>query len=138
MRILLSPYVNNKAMKANALERGFNNLSISVRNELYNNYCFDETIDWALRESETLNYNMGFRAVLETKTAITSALSTETFKEGRQDSIETCMVCLEEFVDEDQVKQLTCLHIFQGECILEWLMQSNCCPVCQFRIQDGD
>ncbi|RWR88402.1 E3 ubiquitin-protein ligase CIP8-like protein [Cinnamomum micranthum f. kanehirae] len=135
VRILLSPYVKNKAKKADALGRCFKNLSISVRIELYTNYWFDETIDRALRESQNLNYNMGFGAVPATETAITSALLTKRFIKGGQDSIETCMVCLEEFVEEAEVKQLSCLHFFHGECIVEWLMQSNCCPVCRFRVE---
>ncbi|KAJ8627881.1 hypothetical protein MRB53_021188 [Persea americana] len=135
VRILLSPYVKNKAMKADALGRCFKILSISVRIELHTNYWFDETIDRALRESQNLNYNMGFGAVPATRTAIASALLTKTFDKGTQDSIETCMVCLEEFVDKTEVKQLSCLHFFHGECIVEWLMQSNCCPVCRFRVE---
>lgn len=78
----------------------------------------------------------GFGAVPTTETAIASALSRKKFKKEKEGSQETCVICLEEFVENTQVNQLRCNHIFHKECIMNWLRESGFCPICRFKIQD--
>jgi len=42
-----------------------------------------------------------------------------------------CLVCLEDFVDGDDVKTLPCLHIYHQKCVERWLHTDNSCPVCK-------
>ncbi|XP_027346493.1 probable E3 ubiquitin-protein ligase HIP1 [Abrus precatorius] len=44
---------------------------------------------------------------------------------------ESCCICQEEFVDGEQVGRLDCVHRFHVECIKEWLMHKNVCPICK-------
>lgn len=138
MRMKLSSFVNEAAMNVNANGRCFKNLSIQVTIELSTDYWFDESwvINRALRESQSSNYNAGFGAVPATEAAIATALSTKIFQKDVQQSKESCTVCLEELVEETQLNQLPCLHFFHRDCIIEWLRQSNCCPVCRFKVQE--
>jgi hypothetical protein len=41
-----------------------------------------------------------------------------------------CTVCLNDFEENEEVKQLPCKHYFHTECIEKWLQQKDACPLC--------
>ena len=48
-------------------------------------------------------------------------------------SIDTCSICLEEFnpsLNKDYQKQ-TCNHTFHTQCITQWFLVNNSCPICR-------
>jgi len=42
-----------------------------------------------------------------------------------------CAVCREDFMEGEQLRQLSCCHCYHGDCVLPWLRQSGTCPVCR-------
>lgn len=50
------------------------------------------------------------------------------------ESVILCAVCKEQFVIDNEAKQLPCNHIYHEECILPWLKSHNSCPVCRFKM----
>ena len=42
-----------------------------------------------------------------------------------------CIICMESFSENELVKQLSCGHIFHGNCIDHWLSQQKNCPFCK-------
>ncbi|XP_027915474.1 E3 ubiquitin-protein ligase Arkadia-like [Vigna unguiculata] len=49
-----------------------------------------------------------------------------------EETKEKCPVCLEEFCRGEDIGKLhLCVHKFHFDCIKEWLMQRNLCPVCR-------
>ena len=43
-----------------------------------------------------------------------------------------CAICLEQFIDDDDVRLLTCKHFFHKNCIDTWLTEHNVhCPLCR-------
>ena len=42
-----------------------------------------------------------------------------------------CIICMENFSENELVKQLLCGHIFHGDCIDHWLSQQKNCPFCK-------
>eukprot|EP00746_Dinoflagellata_sp_MGD_P014273 gnl/MRDRNA2_/MRDRNA2_131214_c0_seq1.p1 gnl/MRDRNA2_/MRDRNA2_131214_c0~~gnl/MRDRNA2_/MRDRNA2_131214_c0_seq1.p1 ORF type:complete len:563 (+),score=93.04 gnl/MRDRNA2_/MRDRNA2_131214_c0_seq1:63-1751(+) len=49
-----------------------------------------------------------------------------------QNNVSTqCMVCLCEFEAGEELRRLACRHLFHKDCIDEWLVRSNVCPVCK-------
>ncbi|KAL9238000.1 hypothetical protein vseg_012482 [Gypsophila vaccaria] len=44
---------------------------------------------------------------------------------------EPCCVCQEEYKDGDDIGSLDCGHDFHKECIKQWLVQKNLCPICK-------
>ncbi|KAI3681253.1 hypothetical protein L6452_36042 [Arctium lappa] len=50
------------------------------------------------------------------------------------DPIVFCAVCKDQFVIDDETKQLPCKHMYHPDCILPWLSQHNSCPVCRFQL----
>jgi len=43
---------------------------------------------------------------------------------------ETCNVCLEDFVEGENIKLLRCKHGFHDKCIKSWIVKRGKCPVC--------
>ncbi|CAK8569495.1 unnamed protein product [Lathyrus sativus] len=50
---------------------------------------------------------------------------------GSQSDAEPCSVCQEEYKKEDDIGSLDCGHDFHTECIKQWLMHKNLCPICK-------
>lgn len=49
--------------------------------------------------------------------------------------ISECVICFEEFKDEDKLRLLSCNHFFHPECVDKWLIaHSNKCPCCRSEI----
>ncbi|KAM7250904.1 hypothetical protein ACFE04_022787 [Oxalis oulophora] len=44
---------------------------------------------------------------------------------------EPCCICQEEFIDGDDVGMLDCGHDFHTNCIKQWLVNKNICPICK-------
>ncbi|XP_022131451.1 probable E3 ubiquitin-protein ligase RHG1A isoform X2 [Momordica charantia] len=44
---------------------------------------------------------------------------------------EPCCVCQEEYMEGEDIGTLECGHDFHTDCIRQWLMQKNLCPICK-------
>nr|GMD33958.1 E3 ubiquitin-protein ligase RNF126-A [Ipomoea batatas] len=42
-----------------------------------------------------------------------------------------CSVCQEEYEADDEMGKLECGHLYHIDCIKEWLLQKNACPICK-------
>ncbi|XP_011000715.1 PREDICTED: E3 ubiquitin-protein ligase MBR2 [Populus euphratica] len=45
--------------------------------------------------------------------------------------LEPCCICQEEYMDGDDMGIIDCGHDFHANCIKQWLMQKNLCPICK-------
>ncbi|KAL2538028.1 RING/U-box superfamily protein [Forsythia ovata] len=50
--------------------------------------------------------------------------------EGQAET-EPCCICQEEYKDGEDLGTLECKHDFHAECIKQWLMHKNLCPICK-------
>ncbi|XWS54786.1 hypothetical protein CRYUN_Cryun10bG0119000 [Craigia yunnanensis] len=55
-----------------------------------------------------------------------SSTTTESLQE-----LEPCCICQEEYADGDDTGTLDCGHDFHTNCIKQWLMVKNLCPICK-------
>jgi E3 ubiquitin-protein ligase RNF13 len=55
------------------------------------------------------------------------------YKEKRKENEpEECVICIEDFVDEDELRVLPCKHEFHIPCIDSWLTtRKKFCPICK-------
>ena len=44
---------------------------------------------------------------------------------------EPCCICQEEYKDGEDLGKLDCGHDFHADCVKQWLMQKNLCPICK-------
>ncbi|KAI4333115.1 hypothetical protein L6164_017960 [Bauhinia variegata] len=52
--------------------------------------------------------------------------------DGFVSGIGGCSICLEDFKVGSQVTRMPCLHLYHRNCIVDWLRQTNSCPLCRF------
>ncbi|KAE8727386.1 hypothetical protein F3Y22_tig00005465pilonHSYRG00151 [Hibiscus syriacus] len=45
-----------------------------------------------------------------------------------------CVICLDEFSDQDEVTSMPCDHVYHYDCIVEWLKTSHLCPMCRYQM----
>ena len=56
----------------------------------------------------------------------------QTFKYNSSlNTLESCVICLEDFKNGNSVTKLKCGHSFCTECIEEWFLKSTTCPHCR-------
>ena len=46
----------------------------------------------------------------------------------------SCTICLEDFVVNEKVVALPCLHYFHKKCIKKWMERKKECPICKFEL----
>ncbi|MQL85626.1 hypothetical protein Taro_018149 [Colocasia esculenta] len=49
-----------------------------------------------------------------------------------------CIVCYKEFAPPQEVKKMSCGHLFYGECIIQWLRRNHRCPLYRFEMPKGE
>lgn len=47
-----------------------------------------------------------------------------------------CVICIEEFAENDELKILFCTHRFHASCLDNWLKNSIRCPICKRDVRD--
>ena len=47
-----------------------------------------------------------------------------------------CLICLDEYVNNDNVIYLPCFHIFHKNCIIQWIKKHANCPLCKININE--
>tara|TARA_B100001094_G_scaffold315390_1_gene355336 strand:+ start:1867 stop:2358 length:492 start_codon:yes stop_codon:yes gene_type:complete len=45
-----------------------------------------------------------------------------------------CTICLEEYQENDELYQLQCDHYYHKECINDWLLKHQTCPLCRLNL----
>eukprot|EP01084_Bolivina_argentea_P041234 76088_1 len=70
---------------------------------------------------------------------IVNRLPTFTFihreKSNNVDPVDQCRICLEYYIDGDDLRILPCFHIYHKECVDTWLTKmSSKCPICKTSI----
>ncbi|ETM97268.1 hypothetical protein PPTG_20392 [Phytophthora nicotianae INRA-310] len=68
----------------------------------------------------------------ESPTALPSPTSV-----GSTENEDICPICLIDFEDGEDVRNLPCKHIFHVACIDEWLKRNTSCPMCKSNVDLG-
>ena len=50
-------------------------------------------------------------------------------------SNESCGICMEKLIKDDEIIRLKCSHYFHNECIMESIKFTNTCPLCRDTIK---
>lgn len=67
------------------------------------------------------------------------SLKKEHFHDVPVKSMTECVICMENFKDNDNVAELNCdlRHYFHEKCIEEWLKTKLSCPLCKREVKVG-
>ncbi|KAL1197702.1 E3 ubiquitin-protein ligase RING1-like [Cardamine amara subsp. amara] len=72
------------------------------------------------------------------KSAIDGLPTVKVTKDMLKSEMNQCAVCMDEFEDGTDVKQMPCKHVFHQDCLLPWLQLHNSCPVCRYELPTDD
>lgn len=73
------------------------------------------------------------------KSAIDALPTVKVTKEILQsEELNQCAVCMDEFEDGVEAKQMPCKHVYHHDCLLPWLQLHNSCPVCRHELPTDD
>ncbi|XP_022725131.1 E3 ubiquitin-protein ligase RING1-like [Durio zibethinus] len=72
------------------------------------------------------------------KSAIDSLPSVKITKNHLNSEFNQCAVCMDEYEEGAQAKQMPCKHLYHKDCIIPWLELHNSCPVCRHELPTDD
>ncbi|CAH2053263.1 unnamed protein product [Thlaspi arvense] len=72
------------------------------------------------------------------KSAIDALPTVKVTKDMLKSEMNQCAVCMDEFEDGSDVRQMPCNHVFHQDCLLPWLQLHNSCPVCRHELPTDD
>lgn len=84
----------------------------------------DASVDGSSRANEACD-DLEAGTAIQNNNEATDEADSETFD---------CTICLSEVCDGEDVGVLTCRHIFHVDCLREWMLRRNACPLCQTKI----
>ena len=60
-------------------------------------------------------------------------------EDNKNENFEKCVICMEKYKINDDVKTLPCFHIFHKECIEQWLKAGkDTCPICKNKVNNNE
>ncbi|TYH39145.1 hypothetical protein ES332_D12G161100v1 [Gossypium tomentosum] len=72
------------------------------------------------------------------KSAMDTLPSVNISKHNLSSEFNQCAVCMDEFEDGTEAKQMPCKHLYHKDCIFPWLELHNSCPVCRHELPTDD
>ncbi|PPD92154.1 hypothetical protein GOBAR_DD10922 [Gossypium barbadense] len=72
------------------------------------------------------------------KSAIEALPSVNITKNNSNSEFNQCAVCMDDFEEGTEAKQMPCKHLYHKDCLLPWLELHNSCPVCRHELPTGD
>jgi hypothetical protein len=60
------------------------------------------------------------------------------YKQSTKQNEDRCTICIEDFVEGEQVACVPCFHLFHKDCIEKWLKMKNECPICKGAVVNRD
>ncbi|KAJ0006676.1 hypothetical protein Pint_29918 [Pistacia integerrima] len=48
-----------------------------------------------------------------------------------------CCICLAKYADDDELRELSCLHVFHVDCVDKWLKINASCPLCKSEVGES-
>ncbi|KAI3838689.1 hypothetical protein MKX03_013379 [Papaver bracteatum] len=54
-----------------------------------------------------------------------------TSEDSTEEETEICIVCQDRYENKDKIGTLDCKHYYHKDCITQWLVRKNVCPICK-------
>ena len=134
---------NNNGPNINPFNNNYNNNNNNrFNNNINNNFHQQERFHFNFNNQNNNNIPTTNREVINrvdvnpTKNNILNSLNENILKDVRNLNGENkkCIICQDEYINNDRVIYLPCIHFFHKNCIKTWLKNRSECPICKFKI----
>lgn len=71
------------------------------------------------------------RSPTETTRLVTTEHKYNTLEHHNNETHETCLICITGYTENENLKELPCMHRYHALCIDTWLVEGHTCPVCR-------
>ena len=138
----------NKTRNNSYHEKSYNHLGIRYKDRL--NYLFDNYVEIKannnfidkgnkINKIKVNNYLIGTKHIKIKKESNSNILNKLIKKYVHKNKKfvfiqNNCSICLEQFLEKDNIIYLPCLHLFHSYCIFKWLERKKYCPICKYCI----
>lgn len=115
------------ARRANLVEEGMPLYASPMTSPSHAFYNTNNIVQYY--DSQTVTYNNN---TFELPTSNVTPRTTNVIREQVKEEFKTkhkCVICFDEL--KDQIKTLTCCHVFHPKCINTWLFENQSCPICR-------
>ena len=124
MMFNFSSFNSNMPNNVNMPGTGLNNLMSNMINNISNMAVNNLNINM---NNENVNHGLDPQ-IINNLLVIKSNLS-----ELSENEI-TCIICMDDFKNDEDVIYLPCQHLFHRDCIYEWFKINDCCPTCKLKL----
>ncbi|XP_076854004.1 E3 ubiquitin-protein ligase znrf3 isoform X2 [Brachyhypopomus gauderio] len=80
----------------------------------------------ALEKMETRKFKAKVKGQQESSCGVSDSVSSS--------STSDCAICLEKYIDGEELRVIPCAHCFHKKCVDPWLLQHHTCPHCRHNI----
>ena len=128
MLFSFSSFNSNMPNNTNILGNGLNNIMNNMMNNVMNNInnIVVNNSNFVMND-ENMNHGLDPQ-ILNNLLVIKSDLSELSENET------TCIICMENYKNEEDVIYLPCQHLFHKNCLFEWFKINDCCPICKLKL----
>lgn len=102
----------NNTIPNEIVSNQINSNELYLENNINSNYDLEKIIDLSIKDYIDKNSN---------KISYTNL----------KDKDDECIICYENFDENNEILIFKCKHYFHRECIIKWLKKNNNCPICQ-------
>jgi len=133
----------NPANIVNMFTNNLNNLPILMYptpyNMYFNNLIYNNFVVISDNQSSIIRHQNGKETLSKsTLDIISPTVIYEDLGSDVKSKFSTCSICLDDFKEENIVRQIKCSHLFHQNCIDPWLInESYKCPVCRAETIDN-
>ena len=129
---------NNSIINNNIIDESFITLSLNFNNELNERQNSINEEENLVNIFDMRNYNNNNNFVGPIKNDLLNALPENRIVDVNKLNEENnkCLICLEEYVNNDNIIFLPCFHFFHNNCIIQWIKTHANCPLCKININE--
>ena len=115
-----------------------NNLTTNLNNIINDDYS---NMPDLISMYNIIDYNNDFNYIYNDVKIVLNDEQFENLEKVKYEDINEineCLICIENFEENNEITKIKCNHIFHKECIKKWLCnESNKCPICRIEIDKG-
>ena len=139
--ILIVPGILSRAREIDSDPVNHGRKVIKLMVEVLVEVSTDDEVDQVIDDSlNTLNFKPASRSSIQSLKRVKWGDEDRLLPSNKRSLLEglsskkECTICLDEFLEGDEVALMPCGHVYHDGCIVKWLETSHLCPLCRYKM----